>query len=315
MSPITSAVRAFSHLSASFRIGRALSRRIKIFVNGQSKSAAHNDDIRHTRFHDGTSCHSTKQPKYNCQMAGYLSASLPCWKRCIPNSFTRKAVLLFFALIISTVSPAYAEFTGTFDLSPTGCEATGLCKLTYNLIYKDPKKIEWQADAQDSTDGATIPAWAQPFIGKPFDKSYIKAAVIHDHYCVRQVRPWRQTHRVFYDALVELGIDSVKSKLMYYAVYLGGPKWAKLMPGKTCGTNSSCINTFSTSKVIMQTRPANYENKAFLDDVKEVEKLLSERGNDISLEALEQRALSKLPNDFYFKHGDVVEINSGLQTE
>lgn len=213
------------------------------------------------------------------------------------------------------MSPASAEFLGTFELGPIGCEATGVCKLTYKLLYKDPNKIEWQADALDSTDGATIPTWAQPIIGKPFDKSYIKAAVIHDHYCVRQVRPWRQTHRAFYDALVELGVDSVKSKLMYYAVYLRGPKWVSLMPGKACGTNSNCINTFKTSKVIMQARPADYENKALLEDLMAVEKLLAEPGNDISLEFLEKRAQSKIPNDFYYKHGDLVEINGGLLTE
>jgi hypothetical protein len=44
---------------------------------------------------------------------------------------------------------------------------------------------------------------------------------------------------MFYDGLVESGVDVAKAKLMYYAVYLAGPKWVQLVPGKPCGPN--CI--------------------------------------------------------------------------
>jgi hypothetical protein len=95
---------------------------------------------------------------------------------------------------------------------------------------------------REARRSATIPSWARPFVGGPFDPSYIKAAVIHDHYCDRHVRPWRSTHRAFYDALIALGLDTAKAKVMYYAVYLGGPKWVKLIPGKPCGSGIACIN-------------------------------------------------------------------------
>ncbi|SCX61012.1 DUF1353 domain-containing protein [Nitrosospira sp. Nsp1] len=225
----------------------------------------------------------------------------------------KKSTLLLFILIMVPAAPASAEFSGTFELGPSGCEAMGLCKLTYDLKFKDAKGIEWQANAKDETDGATIPNWAQPFIGKPFDESYIKAAVIHDHYCNRHVRPWRQTHRSFYDALVELNVGTKKSKLMYYAVYLYGPKWVELIPGNACGANSNCINTFKTGGPVMQSRQAEYEKQGMLEDMREVEKLLEEQ--DASLEGLEKRAQNKRPNDFYYKHGDRVITNTGLAVE
>jgi Protein of unknown function (DUF1353) len=43
-------------------------------------------------------------------------------------------------------------------------------------------------------------------IGKPFDPSYLPAAVIHDNYCSRKVRSFLATHRVFYDMLRALAI-------------------------------------------------------------------------------------------------------------
>ena len=148
-----------------------------------------------------------------------------------------KGSLLPVALIAAGLiaSPAWAEFTGPFEIGPPGCEAQGQCTLTFDFKYTDPNGVGWQAAAQNQTDGASIPSWAQSFIGTPFDPSYIKAAVIHDHYCDRHVRSWRATHRVFYDALRELGISAAKAKLMYYAVYLGGPKWVELIPGNSCG--------------------------------------------------------------------------------
>lgn len=117
---------------------------------------------------------------------------------------SRKAIGLVLLFLGLFPAPAFSEFIGPFVLGPNGCEDKGLCTLSYDFKYKDPKGNEWQADAKDKTDGASIPPWAQPIIGKPFDSQFVKAAAIHDHYCVRQVRPWRQTHQVFYDVLREV---------------------------------------------------------------------------------------------------------------
>src|SRR5687767_4148559 len=102
-----------------------------------------------------------------------------------------RALFLLLAFQLSWTASCRADFEGNFELGPAGCEQTGKCILTYDFRFTDPKGLVWQAAASNKTDGASIPAWAQPIIGSPFDKSYIKAAVIHDHYCDRHVRPWR----------------------------------------------------------------------------------------------------------------------------
>lgn len=74
-------------------------------------------------------------------------------------------------------------------------------------------------------DGASIPRAFWSVIGGPFEGRYRNASVVHDVYCDSQERPWREVHRMFYEACRCGGASAVKSKLMYYAVYHFGPRW------------------------------------------------------------------------------------------
>jgi len=235
----------------------------------------------------------------------------------------RLGLLIGTALAILVADAALAQFTGKFELAPPGCESAGQCTLTYNLLFKDPQGLEWQADARDKTDGATIPPWAQPIVGKPFDPMFVKAAAIHDHYCDRHVRSWRATHRVFYDALIATGVDVVKSKVMYYAVYLGGPKWVKLIVGKPCGTGMMCTNHFQSgvdgpktsigSGDHFLTRSAQYDEPGFSNELAEVQKLLAANPASVTLEDLEMRAKQRRPNDFYYKNDSEIALGTQLE--
>jgi hypothetical protein len=231
-------------------------------------------------------------------------------------------MILPIVATLCAAGPAAAQFTGDLVFEPAGCEEKGLCKLTYKLLFKDPQGLEWQADAQDKTDGASIPPWAQPLVGKPFDPAFIKAAAIHDHYCERHVRSWRATHRVFYDALIATGVPTAKAKIMYYAVYLGGPKWVKLIAGKSCGSGIACINRVEidgkTNPVgagssNFLTRAAQYDEPGFAEELAAVAKLLDENNSDISLTDLESRAKKRRPGDFYYQHGDDISLGTQLQ--
>jgi Protein of unknown function (DUF1353) len=141
------------------------------------------------------------------------------------------------------ICAARAEFVGTLEFTPAGCEAAQRCKLTYDFGYVDTKGIGWQANAGDDTDGATIPQWAQPLVGASFDKSFVKAAAIHDHYVVNHVRTWQQTHLMFYDALVDSGVPVTKAQIMYFAVLAGGPRWIDLVQGIACPVGMMCISS------------------------------------------------------------------------
>lgn len=141
------------------------------------------------------------------------------------------------------VNAARADFIGALEFTPAGCETARRCKLAFDFGYVDPKGIGWQANAGDDTDGATIPDWAQPLVGTGFDRSFVKAAAIHDHYVVNHVRTWQQTHLMFYDALIDSGVPVTKAQIMYFAVLAGGPRWVELIEGIACPLGMMCVSS------------------------------------------------------------------------
>ncbi|QRF67330.1 DUF1353 domain-containing protein [Ponticoccus alexandrii] len=101
------------------------------------------------------------------------------------------------------------------------------------IDFLDAKGETWTAPPQTLTDGATIPPIFAPLVGDRQSREYLMAAALHDAYCgvgnegleTWQTRPWEEVHRMFYEALIVNGTPPQKAKLMFAAVYLGGPRW------------------------------------------------------------------------------------------
>jgi hypothetical protein len=236
--------------------------------------------------------------------------------------------VLWFAAFVLTAYPAHAqnEFVGDLILEPAGCEARGKCTVRTDFSYVDPTGIGWTAAAGLVTDGASIPRWAQPIVGRPFTPAYVKAAVIHDHYCVRHVRPWRQTHRVFYDALRKSGVPASTAATMYFAILIGGPKWVKLVPGRPCPVGLSCIHNveevalmpgmnlaIGENSELLATRPDLYETATFETALRENTPAIEALGDTLTPEQIEALAKQALPDDFFFRSGE--EVGSNLSIE
>ncbi len=104
------------------------------------------------------------------------------------------------------------------------------------LKFVDARGQTWVAPAGILTDGASIPPLFVPLIGDPRSPEFLNAAVVHDSYSAESNRdtpyyhaaPWQDVHRMFYDALRVSGTPPVKAKIMYAAVYLGGPRWKEV---------------------------------------------------------------------------------------
>ncbi len=223
--------------------------------------------------------------------------------------------------------PVESRFEGELVLIPAGCEAKGKCFLKNDITYTDPNGIQWRAgkwaDGQDdavetgSTDGASIPAWAQAIIGKPFDNSYLRPAVVHDHYCYKEnhVRTWRETHRMFFNALMTEKLSPAKAKLMYAAVFLGGPKWTKLVPGTKCGP--TCVydavgrKTFieKDGEDIIVVRKPRYSDADFSKELATLETKLNAHP-DLSLAEIDDLALKLRPGDPFYAAGALHDVTS-----
>lgn len=93
---------------------------------------------------------------------------------------------------------------------------------------------EWIAPAKSFLDGASIP---KPFwitVGTPYGDTYRRASVVHDYYCEDSVREKavefpasKEVHRMFYNAMHTDGVNPQKAGIIYLAVQIFGPRWAK----------------------------------------------------------------------------------------
>ena len=101
------------------------------------------------------------------------------------------------------------------------------------LEFLDAVGRSWVAPRRTLTDGASIPRMFVSIIGNPTSREFANAAALHDAYCgvgnedglKFQTVGWRSVHRMFYDALRVGGTPEIKAKIMFAAVYIGGPRW------------------------------------------------------------------------------------------
>lgn len=195
----------------------------------------------------------------------------------------------------------FGHFEGKLELVKNGCETTnpdkpkpGPWRLLYNFGYVDRWDVPWQADAGDCTDGASIPAWAQPLVGGPMTTEYRQAAVLHDHYSksVRYVRSWLQTQRMFHEVLLASGVAPDRAALLYAGVLIGSGKWIHRMEGKPCetgaGSTTACINSVGNTSLVLKTSPESYDSPDFASQLAEVQAQLEQGGatSDYAIEAL-----------------------------
>ncbi|MEI7782021.1 MAG: DUF1353 domain-containing protein [Planctomycetota bacterium] len=93
------------------------------------------------------------------------------------------------------------------------------------FAYFDPAAVRWLAPSGSVVNGASIPRAFWSVIGGPFEGRFRNASVVHDVACEERSRPWRQVHRMFYEACRCGRTNVVQAKIMYYAVYHFGPRW------------------------------------------------------------------------------------------
>ena len=170
----------------------------------------------------------------------FLGASLLCLSACDPlQQFARLQT-------VETAIVTCPQATGcTFNLVPLRVlpEPVTLPRRSYTffptadeLRFVDPRGRVWIAPRRTLTDGASIPPVFVSIVGNPTAPSFINAAAVHDAYCgvgnEEGVRfhdgRWEDVHKMFYDALVAGGTEPGTAKLMFAAVWLGGPRWNTL---------------------------------------------------------------------------------------
>lgn len=104
---------------------------------------------------------------------------------------------------------------------------TNKMRIARAFTFYDPRGKKWQVPLGWKVDGASIPRILWPIAGSPFDGPYRDASIIHDYYCDVKTRSWKETHRVFYDAMIASGVSASEAGQKYWAVYHFGPTWGE----------------------------------------------------------------------------------------
>lgn len=101
---------------------------------------------------------------------------------------------------------------------------------------------------------------------------------------------------------------------MYFGVYLGGPKWVELIPGKECGKN--CVNAIKTvfGKPGFRVRKADYGAQDLQAQLKKLSDELEANPDLLSLDEKDARARA-LRRDYYYKHGSQVKVDNPSKIE
>ena len=97
-------------------------------------------------------------------------------------------------------------------------------ELVDEFQFEDSDGKIWTAPQNAKINGASIPSALWSF-GPPYVGDYRRASVVHDYYCDAKTETWQDTHYMFYEACREGGVGKTLAKAMYFAVYVGGPRW------------------------------------------------------------------------------------------
>ncbi|RGP36122.1 DUF1353 domain-containing protein [Pseudotabrizicola alkalilacus] len=217
-------------------------------------------------------------------------------------------VTILFSFV---ASPVAAQFVGKLVLEPTGCEKSGTCTLSEGFGFYDSRNVGWEAAKGNVTDGASIPRWAQRFVGVPFTPEYVPASVLHDHYSKsgRPVRGWFETQRMFYEALVESGVPVDRASVLYAGVLIGSGKWITRMKGKPCPNTMYCVQQAVVLE-LEQSGPTfgtTEYTESFARMMAEIE-----AGRVVGMEAVEDMARAERPGDIYL-HNPSGIIRSNIE--
>jgi len=140
-------------------------------------------------------------------------------------------------------------------------------KLREPFGYLAKNGQSWNVPKNTVVDGATIPSIFWSFTGGPFSGRYRAASVIHDYYCDTRMRPWKEVHNIFYEAMLTAGVEKSRAWLLYNAVLNFGPTWAPPKIDPSCERADGTIDFENCSMNSLTASPVEYPTYG-TDDVK-----------------------------------------------
>jgi hypothetical protein len=160
-------------------------------------------------------------------------------------------------ILVCSTTVGYSESFGSYigKIVAEWLDDGRKMRLLDDFAYVDPFGSRWDAPKGSIVDGASIPKFAWSFIGGPFEGSYRNASVIHDVACEQRSRDWRTVHEAFYTGMLASGVQVLKAKIMYAAVYFLGPRWpvVKILEKEMITSSPEQICTSIQGQIVCET--------------------------------------------------------------
>jgi Protein of unknown function (DUF1353) len=103
-------------------------------------------------------------------------------------------------------------------------------QLVQPFAFVDGEARRWNAPAQHTINGASIPRALWSIVGGPYEGQYRLASVVHDVACDVKEARFQDVHRMFFAAAVAAGTGRTRAKVMYAAIFHFGPRWGTPVP-------------------------------------------------------------------------------------
>ena len=123
----------------------------------------------------------------------------------------------------SAVSVEDPSFFG--DLSLAFDSATYQVQTLGDFGFIDSDEASWTVPKGTLTSGSSIPRATWSVVGSPLDSAYTIPIVLHDYYSTLRSHSHQSVNKMFYEALLKVGVGQVKAKILYSAVVAYGPRW------------------------------------------------------------------------------------------
>jgi hypothetical protein len=159
--------------------------------------------------------------------------------------------------------------------------------LVEDFAYIEPNGKRWTAPKGAIVNGASIPQSLWSVVGGPFEGPFRNASVVHDVGCDEQAESWEDVHRMFHDACRCGGVSSQKAKMLYWAVYNFGPRWAAPGEPRLFGLKAA-PSPMIDEEMVLRAEKYFEEHDPSLDEIES----LSVEGGALELDAYSSSDLS-----------------------
>lgn len=98
-------------------------------------------------------------------------------------------------------------------------------RLVKDFAFREPGGQTWVVPVDAVVDGRSLPTLFVNLLGRPFESTFRKSALVYDYAAKSKERSWKEAQHMFYVGSVAEGVIPVEAKVMYMLLSAKGLRW------------------------------------------------------------------------------------------